>query len=144
MRIPFQKRSQILQQGRGFTLVEILLVVAIIALLAAIAVPAYQRARKRSQAILVKEDLRMIDDAIGQYAFENNKGSGATLGFTAIKPYIKTNSPLYATGADLFGNVYGPTFTVSIYPYPPSSTYETLKDVTDEMFWSPFNMPPSH
>ena len=116
--------------------------VAIIALLAAIAVPAYQRMRKRSQAVMVKEDLRMIDDAIGQYAFEKNKGSGSTLAFADIKPYIKANSLLYATGADLFGNPFGPTFTVSIYPYPPAPTYEVLKDVTDDAFWSPFLTPP--
>jgi len=48
----------------GFTLVEIMIVVAIIALLAAIAVPNFLRARKRSQATQVLEDLRLIDSAI--------------------------------------------------------------------------------
>ena len=47
----------------GFTLVEIMIVVAIIALLAAIAVPNFLRARKRSQATRILEDLRVIDSA---------------------------------------------------------------------------------
>ena len=55
----------------GFTLVEIMIVVAIIALLAAIAVPNFLRARKRSQATRILEDLRMIDSAVDQYAIEN-------------------------------------------------------------------------
>ena len=50
----------------GFTLVEIMIVVAIIALLAAIAVPNFLRARKRSQAARIMDDLRMIDNAIDQ------------------------------------------------------------------------------
>ena len=57
----------------GFTLVEIMIVVAIIALLAAIAVPNFLRARKRSQATRILEDLRMIDGAMDQYAIESNK-----------------------------------------------------------------------
>ena len=57
----------------GFTLVEIMIVVAIIALLAAIAVPNFLRARKRSQATRMLEDLRVIDSAIDQYAIETNK-----------------------------------------------------------------------
>ena len=48
----------------GFTLVEIMIVVAIIALLAAIAVPGFLRARKRSQASKILNDLRMIDAAV--------------------------------------------------------------------------------
>jgi len=48
----------------GFTLVEIMIVVAIIALLAAIAVPGFLRARKRSQATRILNDLRMIDSAV--------------------------------------------------------------------------------
>ena len=68
---------QKLQTRRGgFTLVEIMIVVAIIALLAAIAVPNFLRARKRSQATRILEDLRMIDSATDQYAIENNKTSG--------------------------------------------------------------------
>ena len=52
---------------------EIMIVVAIIALLAAIAVPGFMRARKRSQASRILNDLRIIDSAIDQYAIENNK-----------------------------------------------------------------------
>ena len=61
----------------GFTLVEIMIVVAIIALLAAIAVPGFLRARKRSQASRIMNDLRLIDSAVDQYAIENNKASGS-------------------------------------------------------------------
>src|SRR5215204_1513995 len=75
---------------RGFTLVEIMIVVAIIALLAAIAVPNFLRARKRSQATRVLEDLRMIDGAKDQYAIETNKTTGATVAWTDIKTYLKT------------------------------------------------------
>ena len=57
----------------GFTLVEIMIVVAIIALLAAIAVPGFLRARKRSQASKILNDLRMIDAAVDQYAIETNR-----------------------------------------------------------------------
>ena len=76
----------------GFTLVEIMIVVAIIALLAAIAVPNFLRARKRSQATRILEDLRMIDSAIDQYAIETNKTTGATADWTDVKAYLKVGS----------------------------------------------------
>ena len=61
---------------RGFTLVEIMIVVAIIALLASIAVPNFLRASKRSQATRILEDFRVLDSATDEYAIENNKTSG--------------------------------------------------------------------
>ncbi len=76
----------------GFTLVEIMIVVAIIALLAAIAVPNFLRARKRSQATRILEDLRIIDSAIDQYAIENNKSSGDTVNWTDLQAYLKKGS----------------------------------------------------
>src|SRR5258705_6942333 len=97
----------------GFTLVEIMIVVAIIALLAAIAVPSLLRARKRSQATRILEDLRMIDSAIDQYAIENNKSTGTTVVWTDIQGYLKKGSTLYnTTRAELLGNTFGATFTV--------------------------------
>ena len=63
---------------RGFTLVEIMIVVAIIALLASIAVPNFLRARKRSQATRILEDLRQLDSATDMYAMENIKQQGRT------------------------------------------------------------------
>src|SRR5712671_2835865 len=88
----------------GFTLVEIMIVVAIIALLASIAVPNFLRARKRSQATRILEDLRVIDSAIDQYAIENNKAGGATVSWTDVKGYLKTGSSLYnSSGFDTLG-----------------------------------------
>src|SRR3954454_12240985 len=92
----------------GFTLVEIMIVVAIIALLAAIAVPGFLRARKRSQASKVLNDLRMIDAAIDQYAIETGKKTGDPVEKDDWTKYVKKDSNLYTTGADLFGNDYGP------------------------------------
>src|ERR1700683_3513996 len=76
----------------GFTLVEIMIVVAIIALLAAIAVPNFLRARKPSQATRILEDLRIIDSSIDQYAIENNKSTGATVQWSDVQNYLKTGS----------------------------------------------------
>src|SRR5207245_8349853 len=92
---------------RGFTLVEIMIVVAIIALLAAIAVPGFLRARKRSQASRILNDLRMIDSAVDQYAIETNRTSGATVNVTDWTNYLKKGSLLYNSGKSLLGSAYG-------------------------------------
>jgi prepilin-type N-terminal cleavage/methylation domain-containing protein len=122
----------------GFTLVEIMIVVAIIALLAAIAVPNFLRARKRSQASRVLEDLRMLDSALDQYAIEANKKAGNAVSFTALQAYLKRGTNLYTTGADVFGTTYGDTFTVDEVPKVPTTTYDALSDVAPAEFWSPY------
>ena len=122
----------------GFTLVEIMIVVAIIALLAAIAVPGFLRARKRSQASKVLNDLRMIDSAMDQYAIETAKKSGDPIAVADWTNYVKKDTNLYATGQDLFGTDYG-IQTVDTLPKVPPTTKDNLSDVTDDAFWSPFN-----
>ncbi len=124
-------------KSHGFTLVEIMIVVAIIALLASIAVPNFLRARKRSQATRILEDLRLLDAAADQYAIETNKISGMRPGFADLKNYLKTGSTLYTTGADIFGNSYGP-FTVDSLPQVSSSAFNALSDVAPLSFWSPY------
>jgi prepilin-type N-terminal cleavage/methylation domain-containing protein len=121
----------------GFTLVEIMIVVAIIALLAAIAVPGFLRARKRSQASKILNDLRLIDSAVDQYAIETNKASSNSVAVTDWTNYLKKNSNLWTTGADLFGNPYGPQ-TVDSLPKVPASAKAALSDVADTSFWSPY------
>ena len=77
----------------GFTLVEIMIVVAIIALLAAIAVPGFLRARKRSQASRILNDLRLIDAAVDQYAIETNRATGFTVLPGAALTFGESTSP---------------------------------------------------
>ena len=122
----------------GFTLVEIMIVVAIIALLAAIAVPGFLRARKRSQASKIINDLRLISGAVDQYAIETSKKSGDPVAVEDWTNYLKKDTQLFATGADLFGAEFGPQ-TVDSLPSVPASSKEALADVTDEAFWSPYN-----
>ncbi len=122
----------------GFTLVEIMIVVAIIALLAAIAVPNFLRARKRSQATRILEDLRMIDSAVDQYAIENNKAGSSSVAWSDVKAYLKTGSSLYNSGgADMLGGTFG-SFTVDSIPKLSKATYDRLSDVAPVDFWSPF------
>jgi prepilin-type N-terminal cleavage/methylation domain-containing protein len=73
----------------GFTLVEIMIVVAVIALLAAIAIPNIVRARTQSHKSTCIHNLRQIEDAIQTWGTENKKVSHSALTFADIRPYLK-------------------------------------------------------
>ena len=122
----------------AFTLVEIMIVVTAIALLAAIAVPGFMRARKRSQATAIKNDLRLIDAAIAQYAIETNKNTGDAVYVDDWLEYIKQNTGLYNTAQDVFGHDYGDQ-KVDTLPQVPVNTWEQLSDVANIEFWSPYS-----
>ena len=128
----------------GFTLVEIMIVVAIIALLASVAVPSFLRARKRSQATAVKNDLRLIDAAVDQYAIENNKAAGTQPTGTDISKYLKTGTRLQVAAAanavtDQLGNTVTVP-TVDALPKIPAATNTALSDVADANFWAPYSI----
>ena len=76
----------------GFTLVEIMIVVAIIGLLAAIAIPNFVKARTSAQKNACINNLRQIDGAIEQWALEQKKKQGdavTTTGTPSILNYLK-------------------------------------------------------
>jgi prepilin-type N-terminal cleavage/methylation domain-containing protein len=123
----------------GFTLVEIMIVVAIIALLASIAIPNFLRSRKRSQATQVLEDLRLIDAAIDQYAIEFAKKKDDAAAWADIKMYLKTGTRLYnTTGTDILGNSFNKgAFKVDEIPLVADTTFGALSDVAPDEFWGP-------
>ena len=74
----------------GFTLVEIMIVVAIIGLLAAIAIPNFVKARENAQLNSIINNLRIIEGAKDQWALENKKGTGdAVATLSVISDYLK-------------------------------------------------------
>ena len=99
----------------GFTLVEIMIVVAIIGLLCAIAVPSFLHARARSQQNACINNLRQIDSAINEWALENGQASGATIpGVATVSAYIQLNANSSVPGCPA-GGTYT-TYTVSAIP----------------------------
>jgi prepilin-type N-terminal cleavage/methylation domain-containing protein len=133
----------------GFTLVEIMIVVAIIALLASIAVPSFLRARKRSQATATLETIRMVDSAKDQYAIENGKGPTITPGGADLAKYVKNGTKLYTdlTESDKALDPLGNEIAINEIDKPPqvsATTHGALSDVlgtdadTAAAFWGTY------
>ena len=122
-RLPISRRRQ-----KGFTLVEIMIVVAIIALLGSIAVPSFQRSRRRAQADALLNELRVTGEAFQVYAAEKGSLPSSAAGFSAIPAgmaaYLPKNSTWTAvspTGGYWYwwnfgsGGIWGFTGIIGVY-----------------------------
>lgn len=103
---------------KGFTLVEIMIVVVIIGLLAAMAIPAFQQVRQDSRSSAVENDARQLASAAQQYMLENNvvtvaHGYDSTDGTVsaALTPYVRRLGEGYTIGPANLG--LNTTFTIS-------------------------------
>ena len=98
---------------KGFTLVEIMIVVAIIGLLAAIAIPNFVKARERAQINSCIANLRQINGAIQQWALEGKKGPGDAVVMGDLVPFLSGGvAPTCPVG--------GAAYTMTTVANPPA------------------------
>lgn len=106
---------KITRNSKGFTLVEIMIVVAIIGLLAAIAVPNFVQARTQARTNTCINNLRLIQAAIDQWAIENNIDETANVVAADVTPYFKASNLVGGLPAEPQGGTYTLT-TVNAAP----------------------------
>jgi prepilin-type N-terminal cleavage/methylation domain-containing protein len=98
----------------GFTLVEIMIVVAIIGLLASIAIPNFMKSREQANATACISNLRQIDGAVQIWSMETKKDSGQSVGYEDISGYMR-NLVVCPSGGKNFSDSYNLT-TVDARP----------------------------
>jgi len=100
---------------RGFTLVEIMIVVAIIGLLAAVAIPNLVKNRKQAQVRACQSNLKTMEFAITQWALDKRKADDASVTLEDIAPYLNDGVPKCPSGGE---------YTVTIVAEAPECSIE--------------------
>jgi len=99
------RRNYVHASRPAFTLIEIMIVVALIGILATIAIPNYIHAREQTRMVTCIENLKLIDNSIQQWAIENKKQAGTPVTLADIQPYIK-DLPVCPSGSTSFADSY--------------------------------------
>ena len=100
------------KSAKGFTLVEIMIVVVIIGLLAAMAIPAFQKVRQASQDKAVLNNARQLSGAADQYYLENGVSSVTMSNLIGTSNYVKALN-LVANETYPAGFTQGITITIA-------------------------------
>ncbi len=114
----FSKHKRQKMQNRinrsGFTIVEIMIVVAIVGLIASIAIPSFTKARKEAQLSSIINKLRIIEGAKNQWAIDNKKGADAIPAPKDLTPYLH--------GGKMPPPIVGETYAINSVGEPPTAT----------------------
>ena len=101
-------------------MVELMIVVAVIGILAALAIPSFVRARTQSQVNVCINNLRQIDDASQEWALDALQAPTATVTFDNIRPYLK-NAVTCPSAGD--SGTFASSYTLSTVSNKPVCNY---------------------
>jgi len=120
-----------MKRRAGFTLVEIMIVVAIIGLLAAIAIPAFMKARNSARRNACINNLRMIDNAKDQYALEYGGTNGTQFTWYNLSLYIRdvSNKCICPASIGKATNVPDDTYAIAVLGSNPYCTVTVAADL---------------